>query len=399
MLINRLCFSIIIVLALMLVVTTPSSTYAHVQDIDLYSESAILIDQSSGEVLYDKSSQQQMYPASITKIITGIIAIEQGELDDKVTISEGATEVIGTSVYLLEDEEVELRKLVKGMLINSGNDASAAIAEHIAGSEEEFSELMNEFVNDVVGVSDTNFTNPHGLFDENQYTTASDMAKITQYAMDNEKFRDIVAMTEFEWETEGWETTIYNHHQMVRQYDEVTGVKNGFVRKSGYTLVTTATHEDDQIDLVVVTLNSPSANHAYNDTRKLIDYGFDNFETNKLEEGEILYDENGQEYELEEPIYFTSETDNNWEKEIDDGGVLSVFNEEEEVLLEKQLKTQEELNKEPDPKDAQMAMGTANQSNEGESNVFLVAMSLLATLITIVVLFIRKRRKQDWFFR
>ncbi|MDV2581528.1 D-alanyl-D-alanine carboxypeptidase family protein [Alkalibacillus haloalkaliphilus] len=398
MLINRL-FSIIIVLALILIVTTPSSTNAHVQDIDLYSESAILIDQSSGEVLYDKSSQQQMYPASITKIITGIIAIEQGELDDKVTISEGATEVIGTSVYLLEDEEVELRKLVKGMLINSGNDASAAIAEHIAGSEEGFAELMNEFVNDVVGVSDTNFTNPHGLFDGNQYTTASDMAKITQYAMANEKFRDIVAMTEFEWETEGWETTIYNHHQMVRQYDEVTGVKNGFVRKSGYTLVTTATHVDDQIDLVVVTLNSPSANHAYNDTRKLIDYGFDNFETNKLEEGEVLFDENGQEYELEEPLYFTSETDNNWEKEIDDGGMLSVFNEEEEVLLEKQLKTQEELNKEPDPKDAQMAMGTANQSDVGINIVFWIGMTLLVTLITGVILFIRKRRKRDWFFR
>ncbi|MDQ0351473.1 D-alanyl-D-alanine carboxypeptidase/D-alanyl-D-alanine carboxypeptidase (penicillin-binding protein 5/6) [Alkalibacillus filiformis] len=399
MLIYKLRFSLIIVLALVLIITNSPSANAHVQDIDLYSESAILIDQSSGEVLYEKNSQQQMYPASITKIITGIIAIEQGDLDEMATISENATEVIGTSVYLLEDEEVELRKLVKGMLINSGNDASAAIAEHIAGSEEEFAELMNEFVNDVVGVSDTNFTNPHGLFDEDQYTTASDMAKITQYAMDNEKFRDIVAMTEFEWETEGWETTIYNHHQMVRQYDEVTGVKNGFVRKSGYTLVTTASHEDDQIDLVAVTLNSPSANHAYNDTRKLINYGFDNFKTNKLEEGEILFDENGQEYELEEPLYFTTKVDQKWEKEVTDEGFLSVFNDDQDVLLEKQLKTDEELDQEPDPKDAQMAMGTATQSDNGLNIVFWIALTLLATLITIVVLFIRKRRKRDWFFR
>ncbi len=149
----------------------------------LNSEAAILIDGATGTILYEKESNRLMYPASITKIVTGIIAIEEGNLDDIVTVSETARNVIGTRVYLLEGEQVTLLKLVQGLLINSGNDAGTAIAEYFDGSEAQFAERMNQFVRDTVGVKNTNFQNPHGLFDEKHQTTAYDMAIITQYAM------------------------------------------------------------------------------------------------------------------------------------------------------------------------------------------------------------------------
>lgn len=215
-----------------------------------------------------------MYPASITKMITGIIAIEEGDLTELVSVSKEATEVIGTRVYLLENEEVELKRLVKGLLINSGNDAGTAIAEHFAGSERNFSAKMNEFVKTNIGIMDSNFTNPHGLFDENHYTTAYDMAKIAQYAMENEVFKEIVGTKELEWTGEGWETTLYNHHRLLWDYEGVTGIKNGYVSKSGFTLVTSA--KRDGVELIAVTLNAPSSQDAYNDTTALMNYGFEN---------------------------------------------------------------------------------------------------------------------------
>ncbi|GAA0464104.1 D-alanyl-D-alanine carboxypeptidase family protein [Alkalibacillus silvisoli] len=392
---------IIIVLALFIAVFGfLTKINAHEQDLLLNSESVILIDQTSGDILYQKNSSKQMYPASITKIISGILAIEDGDLNEDVTISQEATEVIGTSVYLLEEEEVPLRDLVKGMLINSGNDASYAIAEHLAGGEEAFAEKMNELVQEDIGVDNTNFVNPHGLFDEEQYTTAEDMARITQYAMENETFKDIVGMNEYEWESEGWETTIHNHHQLVRQHDEITGVKNGYVQKSGYTLVTTASHEDEQIDLVAVTLDSPSANHAYSDTEALINYGFENYETNEIQRGELIEDHDGQEYKVEENLYFTTEVDEDWTTQVDENGELKIKNEDDLVILEKPLRTVAEIEGEGDPKESQIAMGASELPNEDDSYTFLLISLIILTILALFTTFtVRKRRKRDRFFR
>lgn len=216
-----------------------------------------------------------MYPASITKMITGIIAIEQGDLTDNVSVSKKATEVEGTSVYLLENEEVELERLVKGFLINSGNDAGSAIAEHLAGSEQNFSTEMNDFVRTKIGVQNTNFTNPHGLFDYNHYTTAYDLAKISKYAMQNELFKQIVGTRELKWKGAGWETTLINHHRLLGEYEGVTGIKNGYVSKSGFTLVTSA--QRDGVELIVVTLNASTSQKGYDDTIALLDNGFANY--------------------------------------------------------------------------------------------------------------------------
>ncbi|WP_416149911.1 D-alanyl-D-alanine carboxypeptidase family protein [Salipaludibacillus sp. HK11] len=268
--------SIGILLFIALFFSSYATPYAHPDEKpNITSEAAILIDGKSGQILFEKNASRQMYPASITKMITGLVAIEKGNLSDIVSVSKKATEVIGTSVYLLEDEEVTLERLVKGLLINSGNDAGAAIAEHISGSQRIFSAEMNNFVESKIGVYDSNFTNPHGLFDENHYTTAYDMAKIAQYAMGNDLFKEIVGTRELEWSGEGWETTLYNHHRLLGHLEGVTGIKNGYVSKAGFTLVTSA--ERNGAELIAVTLNAPTNQKSYDDTTKLLNQGFKNY--------------------------------------------------------------------------------------------------------------------------
>ncbi|UJW57780.1 D-alanyl-D-alanine carboxypeptidase [Bacillus sp. A116_S68] len=243
----------------------------------LDSEAYVVVDANSGEKLIGKNADIVMYPASITKIVTAIMAIETLDLDETVTISEEAVNADGTRVYLLENEEVTVHQLLYGLMVSSGNDAAIALAEHMAGSVEAFSKDMNEFVKKHVGASSTHFTNPHGLFNDEHVTTASDMAKISAYAMKNNSFRDLVATESYEWIGEGWETTLYNHHPLLRQLETVIGIKNGYVKKSGFTLVTAA--EKDGTEVIVVTLNSATSDLGKRDTERLLDYSFKHYET------------------------------------------------------------------------------------------------------------------------
>ncbi|MEM5595191.1 serine hydrolase [Niallia circulans] len=184
-----------------------------------------------------------MYPASLTKIATAIYAIENGKLDDIVTVSENAYSTEGTKVYLEKGEQVTLRHLLDGMLINSGNDAAIAIAEYLDGTVSDFETSINKYLKEKVNVHSTHFKNPNGLFDKDHYTTANDLALITQYAMKNETFREIFGTDELKWDGLSWDTTLVSHHQMVngsRPYDKVTGGKTGYVDESKQTLATTA---------------------------------------------------------------------------------------------------------------------------------------------------------------
>ena len=132
-------------------------------EIEIISDAAILMDTQSGAILFSKNENKRMFPASLTKIATAIYALEKGNLEDIVKVSGDASDIDGTRVYLIEGEEVSLRKLIQGMIINSGNDAAVAIAEHLDLSPEQFSENLNLFLKDL-GALNTNFTNPHGLF-------------------------------------------------------------------------------------------------------------------------------------------------------------------------------------------------------------------------------------------
>ncbi|RUS47152.1 D-alanyl-D-alanine carboxypeptidase family protein [Cohnella sp. AR92] len=239
------------------------------------SEAAVLIDADSGVVLYGKNAEQPLYPASITKIVTAIIAIEEGNLGDIVTVSKEARHEDGTRVYLAEGEQVTLEKLVYGMLINSGNDAATAIAEHMDGSKEAFAERMNRFVQENVGVTHSRFTNPSGLPDPEMVTTAEDMALIARYAMRNETFRKIVSTKSMPWNGQEWQSELVNHNKMLWNYEGANGVKNGYTTAAGNTLVTSATRAG--VDLIAVVLRASGSELAYSDTAKMLDYGFADF--------------------------------------------------------------------------------------------------------------------------
>ncbi len=262
----------------------PSFVGAQPQDTltedNIDGESAILIDGATGTVLFAKNPDVPMYPASITKIATGIYAIENGNPDDIVTVSKRARNEEGTRVYLAEGEQVPLRKLEYGLLMNSGNDAATAIAEHLAGSNEAFAEKLNAFLKEKCGVTKTHFTNPHGLHDPNHYTTAADMAKIAQYAMRNPIFRQIVATKQYPWDGKEWKTVLVNHNQMLWRYEGATGIKNGYTDQARHTLVISA--KRGGTELIAVTMKTKTKETAYQDCTRMLDYGFAHYETRQV---------------------------------------------------------------------------------------------------------------------
>lgn len=256
---------------------------------EIISEAAIVTDSESGAVLYAKNADKKMYPASLTKIATAIYAIENGDLTDLATISKKAAEAEGTRVYLEEGEQVPLKKLVQGMLINSGNDAAWSIAEHLDGNIQAFSDNLNRYLEESAGLKNTHFVNPHGLYDENHYTTAGDLAKLTNYALNNKTFREIYGTKEMKWSGKSWNTTLFTHHRMLKgevPFEGVTGGKTGFVDEAKQTLATSA--ENDSIKLTAIVLKAEFKRDIYNDTKNLLNYGFSNFETSALSSTDVF---------------------------------------------------------------------------------------------------------------
>ncbi|WP_245207980.1 D-alanyl-D-alanine carboxypeptidase family protein [Sediminibacillus dalangtanensis] len=309
----------------------PSNVEAADLEQELLSESGILIDADTGQVLYEKNAEKSMYPASLTKVATAIYAIETADMDEMVTVSAKARAVEGTRVYLEEGEQVPLKKLIQGMLINSGNDAGVAIAEHLGGTSELFAEDLNSYLQAVVGVRNTHFTNAHGLFNENHTTTASDLAKTTQYAMKNSTFREIFRTKKLKWEGEAWSTTLYHHHKMIREnpYEGITGGKTGYVDESGHTLITTAKRSD--LRLIAVTLKAESQAWAYQDAEVLLDFGFDHFETVTVPEGTKFTSDNGTTYRTGSDIVYSKMKGQDAELSVDDQGTLAI-NQDKESL-------------------------------------------------------------------
>ncbi|WP_165822406.1 D-alanyl-D-alanine carboxypeptidase family protein [Paenibacillus montanisoli] len=280
--ISRLGASLLLLLINVFCFASPVIAAEEEQDqLKLASESAILMDARTGIVLVQKNAEKQQFPASITKIVTGIVAIEnESVLSNVVTVSKEARREDGTRIYLAEGEQVTLDKLLFGMLMNSGNDAATAIAEYIDGSKAKFAERMNAFVKEKAGAEHTNFVNPSGLPDKAQVTTALDMARISRYAMQNETFRKIVATKKMPWVGQEWTSSLINHNQLLKDYDGATGIKNGYTEASGFTLVGSAKRGD--MELIGVLLKSPSKSAVYSDMRNLLDFGFEHFELKQL---------------------------------------------------------------------------------------------------------------------
>ena len=233
------------------------------------ARSYVVMEQSLNKVLMAKNENVRMKPASTTKILTAICALEEGNLSDMVTASYLASSQEGSSIYLKKGDKLSLENMVYGLMLNSGNDAAVAISEHIKGNVEKFASLMNKKAKEI-GAKNSNFTNPNGLDHPDHYVTAYDLALITSYALNCEKFSEIVkTKTKVINGENGFKRFLTNHNRMLNQYEGCIGVKTGFTKKSGRTLVTAA--EKDGIKLIVVTLNAPD---DWRDHEKLLNEGF-----------------------------------------------------------------------------------------------------------------------------
>lgn len=255
----------------------------------------ILIDASTGKVLYEKNAHTRMEPASTTKIMTAILALEKGNLSDVVTTGKQPTLADGTRIYLEEGEQLTLEQMLYGMMLNSGNDAAIAIAEHIGGSVEAFIEMMNEKAREI-GAKDTTFVNPNGLPAKGHLTTAYDLALISRYALLNlPEFRKIVSTktTEIPWQGQEFDRELINLNKLLWNYDGADGVKTGYTSTAGSTLVASATQNGWQ--LISVILKSDATN-VWSDSIALLDYGFTNFERKNILNGNTLITEEKVQY-------------------------------------------------------------------------------------------------------
>lgn len=256
----------------------PAPGGARAADIATGAEAAALIDVASGRILYSHNGDKPMRIASLTKIMTAIVAIEHGELSDRVKTGINAYGVEGSSVYLKLGEEQSLLHLLYGLMLRSGNDAAVAIAEHVGGSLDGFVLMMNEKA-EQIGMADTAFKNPHGLDAEGHLSTAEDMARLTAYALKNPVFREIVKTPSIKVPNPGerWDHLWRNKNKMLHLYRGADGVKTGFTKAAGRCLVSSATRDGRQLAAVTLNDGNDWADHA-----RLLDYGFARFPVREL---------------------------------------------------------------------------------------------------------------------
>ena len=262
------------------------------------SPGVILMEESTGTILYEKNSDEAHYPASITKIMTTLLALENGNLSDMVTFSDDAiNNTEGSGIARDYGEQMTLEQCLYGVMLESANECAYAVAEHVGGTVENFVDMMNAKAKEL-GCTNTHFANPHGLQDENHYTTAHDMALIAQAAYQNETFRIIIGTKMYTippTNKHAEETVLRNHHDMLYTYHNANrkylypycvGGKTGYTATANSTLVTYA--EKDGMTLICVVMNTQSPNQ-FIDTVNLFDYAFDNFQVLNVAENDTDY--------------------------------------------------------------------------------------------------------------
>lgn len=240
------------------------------------AQKAILMDQETGRILYEKDAHTQSRIASITKIMTAILAVESGKLDQEVTVSSNAAGTEGSSLYLKAGEKIKLEDLVYGLMLRSGNDGAVAIAEFVGGSLDGFVYMMNEKAKEI-GMENTHFSNPHGLDDhEDHYSTAYDMAVLARYSMGNDRYKEIAGTKVHTAPNpdEKWDRKWKNKNRLLTElYKYSTGGKTGYTKLAKRTLVSTASKDGE--NLIAVTLNGPD---DWNDHIGMFEYGFKHYD-------------------------------------------------------------------------------------------------------------------------
>lgn len=268
---------------------------------EITAASAVVMEAKTGKIVYEKNGDERRPPASTTKIMTCLLALEKkgDSLDEIVTASERAATIGESSIWLKKGEKLKLEELLYGLMLNSGNDASIAIAEHVGGSFDKFVEMMNQKAKEI-GAVHTHFANPNGLPNDDHYTTAKDLGLIACTALKNPKFAKFVSTKTkiIPWPGHEWSRHLINTNKLLWHLPGANGVKTGFTNKAGPCLVSSATRNGQQFVCVVL----GSAN-IWEDSTKLLEYAFANFErVNVYEEGQKVLDfpvVNGMEQKVE----------------------------------------------------------------------------------------------------
>lgn len=295
---------------------------------EIVGTAACMIEASTGTVLYEKKPHKKMYPASITKILTALVTLENAALDEQVTFSEecvNSLEYGDANMEMQAGEILSVEDCLYGLMLKSANEVATALAEHVGGSVEGFAQMMNDRAKQA-GALDAHFTNANGLHDDDHYITAYDMAMITRDAVANPMFLSITGSTNYTVSASNKKEarTIYQRHKMVLQnsgfhYDGILGGKTGFTDQAGTTLVTYA--KRNGMTLITVVLDSSGYN-VYNDTTALMDFGFENFNLINIKENETRFTKTTVNYMDKLTPVFGSGNNSDLELKSDDCVVL-----------------------------------------------------------------------------
>ena len=243
---------------------------ARCQDLPLAAQSAALVDSYSGEFLYTKNPDAKQYPASSTKILTALIVIEAGNLDQPVTVAPEDTKVEPSSLNLKPGQQFTRRQLLFGMLLKSANDVAMCLARDNAGSVPAFAEKMDQRAAEL-GATNSHFVNPHGLHDPNHYTTAHDLVLLARAAMQQPLFRQIVSTIYYTWRTPNGEVDeLRNHNRLLRHFAGCNGLKTGYTRAAQQVLVSSALRGGHEVISVVLHTDKPG---IWVDSKTLLTYG------------------------------------------------------------------------------------------------------------------------------
>lgn len=243
----------------------------------------IAMELSTGSILTENNAYVRLPMASTTKILTAIIIIEDCNLEEEITVPDEAVGVEGSSIYLSKDEKIDIRDLLYGLMLRSGNDSAASLAIHHSGSIEKFAQTMNERAKNI-GALNSNFMNPSGLPDDKHYTTAYDLCTIACYAMKNETFKEIVSTTNYK----GKYKSFVNKNKILYKYENANGIKTGYTVKAGRCLVSSAVK--DGMDVVTVVLNCPD---MYERSIDIFESCFKKYKLVKLDKG-LTFNFNGK---------------------------------------------------------------------------------------------------------
>lgn len=247
----------------------------------LNARAAVIYDRKTKEIIWGKNENEKKAMASTTKIMTAIVVLEKGNLSDVVTISKKAANTGGSRLKINTNDKISVLDLLYGLMLRSGNDAAVALAEYVGGSIEGFAKLMNKKAIEI-GLKNTHFVTPHGLDNIEHYTTAYELAVLTDYAMQNEKFSKIVNTKNTTISINGVTRNIYNTNELLGTINGVNGVKTGFTNNAGRCLVTSCTRNGNQI--ITVVLGCDAKKYRTSDSIKLIEYAFKNYTRVNIEE-------------------------------------------------------------------------------------------------------------------